>query len=321
MTDAPGPTAVDAELLSEAADWVMRRQEGPLGDDEAAQWRHWQQRSRAHAEAWQRAERVLATFAAVPAPLTRAVAGRLPDASRRQIVKAMAMVAVTPAAVWIAARQAPWQTQFADLRTATGEQVTRSLPDGSSLVLNTGSALDLRYTASERRLFLHAGEVFVTTASDASGRPFLVSSSGVTVQALGTRFSVRRLDSETTHVAVFEHAVEVRSPDRPALRLNAGEQARFGSQSAISLQPVHPGESAWTQGMLVARDLPLHALIAELNRYRPGRLRCHPAVGQLRVSGAFPLRDTDASLDLLRKTLPVDIGRSSRWWVTVEPRR
>ena len=65
---------------------------------------------------------------------------------------------------------------------------------------------------------------------------------------------------------------------------------------------------------------PLHALIAELNRYRPGRLRCHPAVGQLRVSGAFPLRDTDASLDLLRKTLPVDIGRSSRWWVTVEPR-
>ena len=47
MTDAPGPTAVDAELLSEAADWVMRRQEGPLGDDEAAQWRHWQQRYRA----------------------------------------------------------------------------------------------------------------------------------------------------------------------------------------------------------------------------------------------------------------------------------
>lgn len=64
----------------------------------------------------------------------------------------------------------------------------------------------------------------------------------------------------------------------------------------------------------------LDALVAELSRYRGGVLRCDPAVGALRVSGAFPLRDTDASLALLAKTLPVRIGGITRYWTVVEAR-
>lgn len=72
--------------------------------------------------------------------------------------------------------------------------------------------------------------------------------------------------------------------------------------------------------MLAARDMPLADLIAELARHRPGVLRCHPAVAALRVSGVFPLRDTDASLDLLIQTRPLALRNRTRYWVSVEPR-
>jgi transmembrane sensor len=61
-------------------------------------------------------------------------------------------------------------------------------------------------------------------------------------------------------------------------------------------------------------------LLDELGRYRAGVLRCHPGVAGLTVSGAFPLRDTDASLRLLQETLPVTVSRLTGYWVTVEPR-
>ncbi|MGA9704425.1 MAG: iron dicitrate transport regulator FecR, partial [Pseudomonas sp.] len=54
--------------------------------------------------------------------------------------------------------------------------------------------------------------------------------------------------------------------------------------------------------------------------YRRGVLRCHDSVAGLRVSGAFPLGDTDASLRLLQDTLPVKISSLSGYWVTIEPR-
>ncbi|KAG1069089.1 hypothetical protein G6F55_014487 [Rhizopus delemar] len=72
--------------------------------------------------------------------------------------------------------------------------------------------------------------------------------------------------------------------------------------------------------MLAVRNWRLADLVDELARYRRGVLRCDPAVAGLRVSGAFPLADTDGSLRLLEKTLPVRISRVTPFWVTVAPR-
>ena len=55
-------------------------------------------------------------------------------------------------------------------------------------------------------------------------------------------------------------------------------------------------------------------------RYRPGLLRCDPAVAPLRVSGAFQLHDTDAVLAALPATLPVSVRYRTSYWVTIGPR-
>ena len=71
--------------------------------------------------------------------------------------------------------------------------------------------------------------------------------------------------------------------------------------------------------MLLAIDMPLGTLTEELGRYRSGVVRCDPAVADIVVSGAFSLRDTDASLALLQKTLPVRVQQLGPWWVTIKP--
>ena len=59
--------------------------------------------------------------------------------------------------------------------------------------------------------------------------------------------------------------------------------------------------------------------VQELSRYRPGWLRCDPAVADLRVSGVFQIDDTDRALAAVAHALPVRVERRTRYWVTLIP--
>jgi transmembrane sensor len=121
-------------------------------------------------------------------------------------------------------------------------------------------------------------------------------------------------------LAVLEGAVEIRAAEQSApVIVNAGEQSGFSSTLIGQVETLDPASLTWENGMMVAKQMRLADLLAELGRYRPGVLRCHSSVADLKVSGAFSLRDTDASLRLLQETLPVSIGSLTRYWVAVEP--
>jgi transmembrane sensor len=62
----------------------------------------------------------------------------------------------------------------------------------------------------------------------------------------------------------------------------------------------------------------LDDFLADIGRYRQGLLRCEPAVAGLRISGVFPLADTERILDMLASSLPVRVRSRSRYWVTLE---
>mgnify|MGYP000210990401 CR=1 FL=1 len=106
---------------------------------------------------------------------------------------------------------------------------------------------------------------------------------------------------------------------RDSLRLEAGQQVTF-DRDAVSAIGLLPAESAaWVQGMLSVNDWPLGDFIEELGRYRPGVLRCDPAVQGLSISGAFRIDDTDTVLENLSKTLPVKVRYVTRYWANIEP--
>ena len=317
----PDSAPVSRAALREAAQWLVRLNSGQARPDDWQALAAWRTQDAAHEAAWQRAERLSRTFGAVPAGLGLPVLARAERTAvnRRAALRVLALVGTVAPAAYLGWRHAPWQQWAAEHRTATGERRSVTLADGSEVLLNTASALDVAFDANERLLRLRAGEVLVTTATDTAARAFRVETPGGWLRALGTRFAVRLVNEDTVHLAVTEGAVEV-TPRHGAQRVvQAGEQCRF---TAAGVQaPVALGEQAlaWTQGVLYADGMRLDDFAAELARYRPGVVRCDPAVAGLRISGAFQLADTEYVLAMLRETLPVQVVMRTRYWVTLVP--
>lgn len=200
-----------------------------------------------------------------------------------------------------------------------------NLPDGTQLVLNTDTAIDVRFDGAARLVALHAGEIHVATAHDGAvpARPFLVRSSNGVVRALGTHFSVRQGGSvlaPRTRVSVSEGAVEIRPSQAPdALRrVNAGQQGSFDERAVSALTPLVPYADAWLRGVLIAERTPLGEVLAQVARYRYGVLRCDPVLAALPVDGIFQLHDPENILLLLQRALPIRLARRTRYWISVE---
>jgi len=123
-------------------------------------------------------------------------------------------------------------------------------------------------------------------------------------------------------VAVLEHAVAI-APEHapwPETRVEAGQKARFDSQRIIASSASDALSAEWANGHLVVHDWRLQDLLAELSRYRAGLLGCDPQVANLRLSGAYPLGDTDQALAVIARAVPVEIVRRTNYWVRLRPR-
>ena len=64
--------------------------------------------------------------------------------------------------------------------------------------------------------------------------------------------------------------------------------------------------TAWLRGQFVFYDTPLSRVVAEINRYRPGRIViAKDALRDLKVSGVFRTDDTGAALRAITDILPL----------------
>jgi transmembrane sensor len=205
----------------------------------------------------------------------------------------------------------------ADYVTATGERTTVRLADGSTLTLDTATAVavDLGET---RRIRLFKGAVYCEVSPD-TAHPFVVTARNSAVRVLGTRFSVRTGDEADT-VTVAQGTVRVTRNEKPedAQVLHADEQTtaypdRLGTLVKMRAQQV----LAWTRGSLVFEQTPLADAIERIQSYRRGLVLVRNSrLRDYRISGRFELDDPDRILDALAKTLPIEVHRYTPW-VTV----
>lgn len=326
---APQSPPLAPRVLDEAAEWLMRLNDSAVTDADRRACERWRQSHPDHARAWARAELLMNKLGGLPSALAMPSLARstraLPHAGRRAAVgRLAALLAAVPAGWlgwqgWHSASERGWT---ADHRTATGERRDLRLADGTRLTLNTASSVDVRFDATQRLVVLHAGEILIGTASDTAAvhRPFRVTTASGTMEALGTRFSVRK-EAAATRVAVLEGAVRIAPRGAASRVLPAGQQALFSADGIGAFASADEAGAAWAQGMLLADGMRLADFAAELSRYRPGALHCDAAVGDLRISGAFPVDDTDRVLRMLVSTYPVDaVMRLRGYWTTLVPR-
>ncbi|CAM4126255.1 FecR domain-containing protein [Kerstersia similis] len=319
---------IDPRILNEAAAWLARFDEGALSADESASLRTWQQRSPQHAEAWSRVQALMAIFNQIPAQVQPQILPAMAlsrTQGRRRMMRGLGMLALAAPLGWLSYRYqadglagGPLQP-VSDLHTRLGEVSEQRLDDGSLLVMNTGTAVDVRFTTQERRIRLLSGEIFLESARqpDPMQRPLLVETREGTARALGTGYTVRQHDGQT-EVAVHEGKVALRrhGETRDFTVLMPGQGLRFGQHGAPgAVRPASSDDLMWRHGLLVANGMRLDTLLTELGRYRPGLLQVQPDIAGLRASGSFSLRDTDASLALLADTLQLQITRRTRYWI------
>ncbi len=167
--------AVDRQVAREAARWLLRLNSEHATDADIRACQQWRASKAEHEHAWQRAQRVNQRFGLIPASLGMAALNRPESAGRRAALKTLAALIVAGPAGWAAWRASPFEWS-ADYRSATGEQRRVALSDGSSMHLNTASAVDVLYDADLRLVRLRAGEIAVHAVeeSGAHPRPFVV---------------------------------------------------------------------------------------------------------------------------------------------------
>ncbi|MNZ27561.1 fec operon regulator FecR [compost metagenome] len=315
QSKAAGP---DEQVVRQAIHWMMRLRGN--GDAELhGACEHWRGLSAEHELAWQRVQQLDRELGqglkALPG------AGLVLDNAsqrlrRRQALKLLSGVAVGGAALWLTRDITPWERLTADLATATGERRSLDLADGTRLQLNTDSAVDIRFDAKQRLIELRRGEILVS--NPAQGLPLRVRTDHGLLEARGSRFVLRQGKS-ASRISVLQGSVAL-SPASGLSRqvAEAGQNFDLSREGVLAVPQLDMEAGAWTDGLIVTRDMRLADFLAEVSRYRNGRLACAESIRDLRLSGVFRLDDTDKLLALLPRTLPVQLHYRTRWWVTVD---
>jgi len=308
---------VSAKVLDAAIAWQLSLDSGSPVEREA--FSQWHAAHEEHARAWRQLGMLDQRFSVANGPARTALL-QSRESIRRRVRKlgngVASVIAVIGLALFAGERYLPLDYWLADQRTATGEQRTLRLADGTLLNLNTHSAVDIRFDEKQRRIILQEGEILVETGHG-DARPFIVETREGSMRALGTLFLVKR-EEEGTRLSVLKSAVAAHPESSPEEQiLHEGQQVLMRSNGLGPIVAVNAGADAWTRGMLVVDNARLEDLVHELGRYRRGHLGIAPEIADLRITGSFPLHDTDKALSALLPTLPVQIEHHTQWWVTV----
>jgi len=213
------------------------------------------------------------TWAAVRARTEPAPRGAGRPARRRMIWAVAASVLLL-----VAAGVFFWQ-QPATITAPDGEHVAATLPDGSTVELNSSTTLSYPrqfsawpFVPAARRVVHLQGEAFFKV--EPSARPFIVETFNARIEVLGTQFNVRaRADRDTgeTQVTLAEGRVRIQTatrPDKTVTLSETGQSSRV--QAASTPTPPRAGgierALAWRQQGFAASEWPLSAILPELER-------------------------------------------------------
>ena len=294
-----------------AAAWAARVDRGPLTAAEQADFETWQASDRRCVGAFARAQAVLASMDRAqalgkgyafshaheaPAAAADAVAtSRGPRRSWRAAAALAAGLAIL--ALWW---PASWWAEPA-VATVKGELRQLPLPDGSSVTLNTSTAIQTRFDARQRVVELVRGEALFDVAKDPQ-RPFQVQAGELTVKAIGTSFTVRRLPGQAVQVAVREGVVEIVHPSatRPlraahnqlvTLSAESGAASRVLVKQSVSAQQV-ARTLLWREGLVAFEGSTLAQAAAEFERYSDLRIIVvEPELAGQSITGLFAINN------------------------------
>ena len=325
------------EIEREASGWIARLNGDDVSAEDRARFEAWRSRHPLNARAYEELSATWQRFASA-GPLVRAVsfaqsmneaaAGLSSRAKARPRWRwafgAAAALATIVAIGWFSYNRLGPGTLFS---TAIGEQASVSLPDGSTLELNSNSFARVDYSKASRVIHLDRGEAFFKVAHDPQ-RPFWVVGGGSWVRAVGTAFNVY-VHSASVEVIVSEGTVKVgpaealrgRAPSDEVIANTAASVLTVGQRAdlqgaATATRQLSPSEVqrsvSWREGTVYFENQPLSDVIGELGRYTSLELIVKDdALRRLPVGGTFKANPAgaEALLTMLERGFGLRVNR------------
>lgn len=285
-----------SRIRREASDWVVRLT-GDAGAEDHAAFRRWRDADPRHADAYDRIAAIW-TQAGQLSPRSGGAASaarmsKRPRAFGFALAASLAAVALL-SVLLLGSRWLPGsgsQQQPMLLAAAVGEIRQVNLPDGSRLILDSASKVQMAFTENRRVLTLIDGRARFQVAHEA--RPFVVRAGSSEVVATGTVFDVSLIGGRTG-VVLLQGSVEVRTTsDRSEVEhLKAGQKLILADAAPPERRSATRTDTAWPTRMLEFDNTRLDEAAAVANRYSGVQLRlADERIRALRLSGAFRAGD------------------------------
>lgn len=282
-----------------AALFIARRSEG-LTANERQLLEEWLARDGAHRRAFENAERAWSSFddatgdEILAAMRAHALVSRRRTRPRWLPIAAAAALALVALSFVLSNRLDPdpgtGLQANTEYESVTGEVKELQLADGSRMILDADSVVQLAFTGDQRQLQLRKGRALFTVEPDVS-RPFAVSAAGRSIVAVGTQFDVNIVADGLT-VTLLVGRVDISSLDegRSLVTLTPGQQyvERGGDAHIRTIGATIENVTAWQKGLINFDDQPLAEAAAIMNRYSSDQIVISAeAVAQIRLSGQF----------------------------------
>lgn len=283
-------------VRAQAAAWVAQLHDEQRSPDLDARFRAWLDKGEDHRQAFDRMMHVWERAGMIRirsgGDMSTTRTGRRTRFAPWAAATAAALILVVVASVYY------WRDNA--VVTGVGQQRLRLLQDGTRVVLNTDTRIEVNYDERTRRVRLVRGEAWFDVAKRPTW-PFLVSVGGQEIRALGTSFIVRHDDAAGLSITLVEGQISVapiarrdEAAPRDVQILAPGERLVISGNHAPTVdRPELTRITAWVRGRVEFEETPLVTAVKEMNRYSTLHVAVTDGnVAQLRIGGVFHAGDS-----------------------------
>ncbi|WP_440903396.1 FecR family protein [Catenovulum sp. SX2] len=318
------------QILDEAALWVIRQEEG-LTAEQQQQFDLWIAQSALHRQLYQQIEQpiaeaeMLASLADIfpyqKQQAQKAWFSQLPVWSLPSVLLLVLSVVLWPSmSPWllgtnatplVAVQQQNYNQSF---QTQVGQQQQIKLPDGSKLLINTLSQVQVVYNSVKRFIYLEQGELHIDVAHNPKW-PLEVIAAGKVLTAVGTAFNVVLADGKQVELIVTDGKVGVATEKfSPPVLVRKGEKALIASdkdekvsvEKSVMPQQQLSDQLSWQSGTLTFSGESLAQVTKELSRYTGYQFSfAEDSLKQTQIVARLKVTELDDILTMLNNNFDV----------------